>query len=747
MGKKYDSEKVHEFIDKIEEATGQYKQKAGLLGNAYDRYVENDTHVGLAADASKKFLSDKQTGFHMDQIDIHRKLVRLYFDIDELFESIVDPSALARIDTDVLEEIKDTFQKYKIPFDTKSVEIEEKARELQSKYGQYGSFTQPSYHWARSVCNDFCGDGEFLDRVVKSFEEFDQDSCAFVDNSGLEQLVDEYTGDVTKTAAVLDEAQVYDPQINDVFVDIIAVGASDALKNLRADWLDTSFNLFDGHKGILTPMAEIRWLVDKLEKLQDGFLIRSFAAFESSDNSIIKKMTSSQFYTFYKRLVEENIIDAFYYEDPIRHGMQIPAQLFSKIGEKIGGKLREGVDVAVGAMPDDSFFYWLNPSSHFWLYEAAGAMESYVKDGSLANADKYAVDYYKRYEKGGLYCLVDMVSGVFSLPELVADTYGNKQDAVCGAKNYLLHNGVKKLPQDLVIWAGDNAKQMGALWNYVQEQFIENFTNEDGTLDVGQCFESAGYLTVFIASFLVGAGETKTASTAGEAGGKAANVTSKVAKLTESPLDELARITETPLDETAKAVGEITNASKEAGTVVELENATKAESALKIEEIADETKTVVETEKVVKETETVVRAENTVNTAENVSKVPTIEADVKNPSGSVDRVRTGGAYKDVPANGGQVHHMPADSVSPYSKNKGPGIRMDTVDHMQTESWGRSKTAQKYRARQKELIDEGFFRKAQQMDIEDVRLKFGSKYDEAIQQMLEYTEELLEGLLE
>ena len=56
--------------------------------------------------------------------------------------------------------------------------------------------------------------------------------------------------------------------------------------------------------------------------------------------------------------------------------------------------------------------------------------------------------------------------------------------------------------------------------------------------------------------------------------------------------------------------------------------------------------------------------------------------------------------------------------------------------------GRSKSAQAYRAKQKDLIDKGLFREAQQMDIDDVRTKFGNKYDEAIQQMLEYTEELL-----
>ena len=68
--------------------------------------------------------------------------------------------------------------------------------------------------------------------------------------------------------------------------------------------------------------------------------------------------------------------------------------------------------------------------------------------------------------------------------------------------------------------------------------------------------------------------------------------------------------------------------------------------------------------------------------------------------------------------------------------------MDTPDHMKTASWGRSKAAQAYRAIQKELIDKGLFREAQQMDIENVRALFGNKYDEAIQQMLEYTEELL-----
>ena len=101
----------------------------------------------------------------------------------------------------------------------------------------------------------------------------------------------------------------------------------------------------------------------------------------------------------------------------------------------------------------------------------------------------------------------------------------------------------------------------------------------------------------------------------------------------------------------------------------------------------------------------------------------------------------GGAYKDVPANGGQVHHMPADSASPLSKADGPGIRMETTDHMQTASWGNSKSARAYRDTQRNLIEDGRFLEAQQVDIDNIHSLFGNKYDTHISQMVEYTKTL------
>ena len=107
--------------------------------------------------------------------------------------------------------------------------------------------------------------------------------------------------------------------------------------------------------------------------------------------------------------------------------------------------------------------------------------------------------------------------------------------------------------------------------------------------------------------------------------------------------------------------------------------------------------------------------------------------------------RKGGRYADVFKDGEgdttEVHHMPADSVSPLERNDGPAIKMDKADHQMTASWGSSRDAREYRAKQKELIERGKIREAIQMDIDDIHDKFGDKYDDAIAEMMEYVDQL------
>ena len=106
----------------------------------------------------------------------------------------------------------------------------------------------------------------------------------------------------------------------------------------------------------------------------------------------------------------------------------------------------------------------------------------------------------------------------------------------------------------------------------------------------------------------------------------------------------------------------------------------------------------------------------------------------------------GGSYSKVRAarDGGEVHHTPANSVSPLSHGKGPSIWMSIKDHKKTASWGRSRAAKRYRAQQKSLIRQGKFRKAIAKDIKDIRKKFGKKYDGCIKLMLAYFKTLPQG---
>ena len=111
-------------------------------------------------------------------------------------------------------------------------------------------------------------------------------------------------------------------------------------------------------------------------------------------------------------------------------------------------------------------------------------------------------------------------------------------------------------------------------------------------------------------------------------------------------------------------------------------------------------------------------------------------------------MKNGGRYSDVKKYSDgethEVHHMPADSVSPLERDDGPAIKMEKEDHRQTASCGNAREAREYRAKQKELLEQGKLRDAVQMDIDDIHSKFGDKYDDAISEMLEYVNELEKG---
>ncbi len=111
----------------------------------------------------------------------------------------------------------------------------------------------------------------------------------------------------------------------------------------------------------------------------------------------------------------------------------------------------------------------------------------------------------------------------------------------------------------------------------------------------------------------------------------------------------------------------------------------------------------------------------------------------------------GGNFNSLANNGDgstQRHETPAfkavekaTGVSSREEAALPAIKMSADDHRMTASFGSSADAKAYREIQTSLIEQGKFHEAIQMDIDDLTAKFGTKYVDAISQMLDYATQM------
>jgi len=108
----------------------------------------------------------------------------------------------------------------------------------------------------------------------------------------------------------------------------------------------------------------------------------------------------------------------------------------------------------------------------------------------------------------------------------------------------------------------------------------------------------------------------------------------------------------------------------------------------------------------------------------------------------------GGSYRDCKKYSSgltgleEVHHIPAKCISNLSIGDGPSIIMSKLDHSQTASYDNKKGAKEYCEKQYVLIKQGKFKEAMQMDIDDIHVKFGDKYDKGIAIATLYLEQLI-----
>lgn len=102
--------------------------------------------------------------------------------------------------------------------------------------------------------------------------------------------------------------------------------------------------------------------------------------------------------------------------------------------------------------------------------------------------------------------------------------------------------------------------------------------------------------------------------------------------------------------------------------------------------------------------------------------------------------------------GGEVNHIPAWNSIEMAKKTNPNlqnlpthgttpaIHMDTSEHRGMSTTGSSKKAKAYREKQAQLISDGKFSEAMGIDIDEIIQKHGTKYNQHMDEMLDYAEE-------
>ncbi len=226
MNKTWDTEKIENFIESFVGAYDRYTDDLRSFEEGMAKYYYNDTYRGQAAEASKNFIDAGQNKLHMMQIDVQRRLVSMYYHMLNEFKDKVDSSPKARIDTDILLYIKKHFKGCDRVVDVAGYDIECKARYIADKFRRInGSLTPPSYRMLGEMYEDLDGSGGLIDHCIRKFEEFDEEMYSEINQSGIEDDVDELHGQIVTTASMLDSIPVKVENVSKISLGLISLNA------------------------------------------------------------------------------------------------------------------------------------------------------------------------------------------------------------------------------------------------------------------------------------------------------------------------------------------------------------------------------------------------------------------------------------------------------------------------------------------------------------------------------------------
>ena len=216
MGKKYDARKMTELCDTLDYAVKRYTSEAAMLENEYEKYNSNNTYKGEAADASKEFVYKGQGKLLKEQLRVLNRLNKKFRETQDAFSSWVDSSPNAKIDTDVIGYDKRYLERQKESFEEDAWQMERVTREIADKFERFGFITRVNCDRARYGFEDMCGYNGLLNKSLRKFEEFDEDTRSNLKRTELDRYMYDLETDTKATMNALDGMTVYNPDVKKI---------------------------------------------------------------------------------------------------------------------------------------------------------------------------------------------------------------------------------------------------------------------------------------------------------------------------------------------------------------------------------------------------------------------------------------------------------------------------------------------------------------------------------------------------
>lgn len=222
MGKRYDARKMTELCDSISHVVSDFTAKAEMLENEYSAYNSNNTYRGEAANASKEFVYKGQGKLIREQVRVLNRLSKKFNETQDAFSTMVDSSPNAKIDMDVLEGNKRFFSIQNDRFEDKALQMERVSREICDRFERFGYITEIRYDRAKYDFEDFCGYSGFMNKSMRSFEQFDEETRSYIKSSELDRYMYDIETDTKATMNALNGMKVYNPDVKKITMTPVA---------------------------------------------------------------------------------------------------------------------------------------------------------------------------------------------------------------------------------------------------------------------------------------------------------------------------------------------------------------------------------------------------------------------------------------------------------------------------------------------------------------------------------------------